>query len=158
MKKMRKQQKASERGSTLVIALAVIVGMTMLGIAALQMTGADTQASGREAGASKALYIAEVGITQGVRELEDEPFSLPQSNVDDHLSTEFGILGTNKEASGYFKDFYLLHSNVSYEGGSYTVGVKPYIDGNPDDDRVIVRSMGRFVKATRIVEVMIDAR
>ncbi len=148
----------SEGGSTLVMSMSVIVGMTLLGIAALQMTGTDTQTASREAGSTKAMYIAEAGLTQVIRELEEAPFELPQDNVDDHLATEFGILGTTKEIGGYFDGFYILYAGEDYEGGVFKVGVKPYIDGSPADDRVVVRSMGRFVQARRILEVILDAR
>lgn len=148
----------SERGSTLVMVLLVIMLLTVLGATVLQSVTADVDAAGAERGAEEAMYIAEAGIQWALQEL-DGVYGFNASNPDySPILALPPVTAATTWGPSEIVGWHQLHAaseSMPYASGNFRVVAKPA--DPPEKNTLLVRSLGiASGGARRLLEVAVQ--
>ncbi len=120
-----KQSTDSERGSALLIVMALLVMLTMAAIVAVDTAHNNIELSFNQLHSNQAFYVAEVGLTRAFVEL----------NHDNNWSAEY--------------------LNVPFEGGAFSVAVVDSSVDSDLSDTVLLRSAGTVYECHTNIEAMV---
>ncbi|MEW6615757.1 MAG: pilus assembly PilX N-terminal domain-containing protein [Thermodesulfobacteriota bacterium] len=127
-----------EKGIALVVALLFLTLLSLLGIAGIITSSTDTKIAGNTLSSTKALYIAEAGLTRAEAELIND-LSTDQNIANSSFAATSGTITITPSSTA----FYNVLSNISFGAGSYTIQFKNYgTTPNYESAIVLVRSIG----------------
>jgi len=127
-----------EKGIALVVALLFLTLLSLLGIAGIITSSTDTKIAGNTLSSTKALYIAEAGLTRAEAELIND-LNNDQNIANSSFAATSGAIDITPGSTA----FYTVFNSISFGAGSYTIQFKNYGTApNYESAIVLVRSTG----------------
>jgi len=176
---MNRTIKREERGWILVVAMAMTIVLTFMGMLVLQSASVDARLAGAERNSETARYIAEAGIAWAVEKLNTEPGLISGSRLrinsllaystfealgDDELCAASQIIQNEScfpnELVGWGR-LHQEHTSVAYNGGHFRVGIRDDDDDTnyleDSNDQFFIRAYGVSIRGARsVVEVLVS--
>ena len=176
---MKRAIKREERGWILVVAMAMTIVITFMGMLVLQSASVDARLAGAQRNSETAKYIAEAGIAWAVKKLNTEPGLIAGSSLrintllaystfealgDDTQCTAFQITQNETCFPNELVGWGRLHPeqiSIAYNGGHFRVGIR---EDNDDDNyledsnnQFFIRAYGVSIRGARsVIEILVS--